>query len=239
MKNANYEVDWFKTWNETTAYFLGLWLADGCISINKYKRKGRVFAYKRVFITNTDQQIMLDVGNRIRISPNLKESKKSNELPVMNLCLNSDELFDWLYSFVGSIDKTHHMKWFEFGTHMNHFVRGFFDGDGSIFIKNYSNRHGRLAVNLSSSFTASSSCYLYLTDLRNYLTNLLGLSQRKVVIGASKSTSKLLYGQYDTMLLCDWMYNNASLFMHRKKLIYDSFDKDKLMASTKYFSNKQ
>ena len=52
------------------------------------------------------------------------------------------------------------------------------------------------------------------------------------------SASKLTYGQYDTMLLCEWMYKDATIFMERKKKIWDDFDKDKLKNSVKYFSNK-
>jgi hypothetical protein len=40
------------------------------------------------------------------------------------------------------------------------------------------------------------------------------------------------------MLLCEWMYKDASIFMKRKKIIWDNFDKNKLINSRKYFSNK-
>jgi hypothetical protein len=40
------------------------------------------------------------------------------------------------------------------------------------------------------------------------------------------------------MLLCEWMYKDATIFMERKKKIWDDFDKEKLRNSIKYFSNK-
>lgn len=237
MKNANYNSNWFEDWNENTAYFLGFWLADGCVSINRYKRRGRVYAYKRIFINNTDVQAIRVLSDIIGVIPSIKKKRKK-EKTMMVLSWNSDQLFDWLFSFVGSTDKTNNMKWFQQTSHMNHFVRGFFDGDGSIYIKSYKSRHGKSIVNLASSFTASAPCCLYLQDLRNYLTTILGLSARKVTVNSKKTSSKLIYGQYDTMKLCEWMYAGASVFMDRKKEIWDSFDKVKLLKSTKFFSNK-
>jgi hypothetical protein len=241
MRNANYNADWFKNWDEITAYFLGLWLADGSISVNRYFRRGKQYAYKRVFITNTDRQLISDLAARLHVTYSTKKPKKSVLCPNLGkpcheISINSDSLFDWLYSLVGSADKTHFIKWCQFDTNMNHLVRGFLDGDGSIFVKNYRTRHGNVATNLGSSFTASVTSWIYLVDLGQYLHQQLEVSKRKIVV--AKVNSKLMYGQYDTMKLCEWMYHGATIFMKRKKAIWDGFDKNKLLRSSKFFSNK-
>jgi len=40
------------------------------------------------------------------------------------------------------------------------------------------------------------------------------------------------------MLLCEWIYKDATIFMERKKAIWDSCDKERLARSKKWFSNK-
>jgi len=49
---------------------------------------------------------------------------------------------------------------------------------------------------------------------------------------------RLIFNQYDSMLLCEWIYKDATIFMERKKAIWDSCDKERLARSKKWFSNK-
>ncbi len=245
MRKPNYDNNWFKKLNEQTAYFLGYWLADGALHLEKHERKdGSIRLYKTIEISGMDEQILIDLSN---ISNHTYRKRKRGDYFIK---ISSNELFDWLYSFIGSIDKTNHsnnFNWNQFGNMTAHVIRGFFDGDGSIFIKDYKSRHGNMCHNLSSSFTASNGSYIFLEELRDYLVKEIGVGNKKVVrsIGKKKSKkglqtggSKLSFTQYDTGLLCEWMYKDATIFMDRKKLIWDNFDKTKLENSKKYFSNK-
>jgi len=54
----------------------------------------------------------------------------------------------------------------------------------------------------------------------------------------SKGIRVIRFNQYDSMLLCDWMYEDATFYMKRKKDIWDGMDKERLKNSKKYFSNK-
>jgi hypothetical protein len=88
---------------------------------------------------------------------------------------------------------------------------------------------------IQSSFTAGLQTS-YLGRLRDKLRATIGTGMKKITIG--KENQKLTFNQYDTMLLCQWMYKNATIFMCRKKAVWDSADADKIKQSTKFFSNK-
>lgn len=244
MKTPNFSHDFFDTWTEHSAYVLGFWYADGSIGVNSYAHNGHNYAYKQFSVCNTDKQIIDDLTPIIGITPKVVKPRKKNEKTSYQMQVNSDKLFDFCYSLVGTIDKTHSTSFPTIVPNhlLHHFIRGFFDGDGSILIKRYKTRHGKVVRNLTSSFTASKESWIMLEDLKNLLKLKLNTGNRKIVIWRDKKTgfhnSKLCYAQYDTMLLCEWMYQDATIFMKRKKAVWDAFDKKKLKDSVKYFSNK-
>jgi hypothetical protein len=251
MKDSNFSHDFFDKWTEQSAYILGFWYADGCIAINKYNKNNKCYAHKRFNIINTDQQIMNDISFNIGVTTSTIKARKENWKRTYHIQVNSNKFFDFCYSFVGSVDKTHSLlsPFYKIPDEfLHHFVRGFFDGDGSMYIKSYKSRHGGQITNLGSSFSASKESWVILNDLKQILINKLGIGNKKITKCKSNgfkndkpkhiSNSKLIFNQYDTMLLCEWMYKDATIFMKRKKDIWDGFDKEKLKNSIKYFSNK-
>jgi hypothetical protein len=220
-------------WTEASAYFLGLWLADGCITL--HKSHGRL--YKQVQFLSTDKELAVVVsdllnGSIYAIQPRGISKKLKHQITVY-----SDEIFDNLYSFVHTTRKSQSSvalppvppKLF------NHFVRGFFDGDGSVSIKHYKTRHGKLVDALQTSFTAGKDTGNFLERLRDEIRRHVPVGNKKICGGR---TRKLIFNQYDSMLLCEWMYCNATLFLSRKKTIWNSCDKKRLARSRKWFSNK-
>jgi hypothetical protein len=243
MKEPNFSHDFFDKWTEQMAYILGFWYADGCIMISKNKNN----AYKRFYIGNTDKQIMNNISEIIGIKPSTIKPRKHSYKCSYAINVNSNKFFDFCYSLVGTTDKTHSTHFPNIpNKYLNHFVRGYFDGDGSIFIKKYESRHGNPIINLSSSFTASNESWMMLNELKKLLMKTVFTGNKKISMqkfskGFSLElihASKLVFCQYDTMLLCEWMYKDATIFMERKKKIWDDFDKNKLRDSVKYFSNK-
>lgn len=208
------------------------WFADGGIEFLRKNDK----IYKRFILYNTDIQIMEmfkkvfdDATLRNHISNNSK--KKCVRIVVYSECL-----FDFCYSLIGSTDKSHSLfKLPNLPSKMfHHFVRGFFDGDGSIYWRSSKSRHGKITKALQTSFTGG--CLTnHIEELRDYLHKNVGLGNKKI---SGKQRKKLIYNQYDSMLLCEWMYKNATVFMQRKKQIWDAVDREKIKMGIKFFSNK-
>jgi hypothetical protein len=221
----------FDDWNEQSAYVLGFWVADGGISLIKHRRK----LYKCFRIFNTDTQITKSLS-KILGQHYTTSRRHANHKPEHQICIYSDKLFDFCYNITNNTNKSHAA----FGLpavpiHLfHHFVRGFFDGDGSIYYKHYKNRHNKITTALGTSFTGGCETS-HIDQLQQWLRRNVGLGNKKI---SGRLHKKLNYNQYDSMLLCEFMYKNATIFMKRKKDIWDSADKTKLLHSMKYFSNK-
>jgi hypothetical protein len=226
--------DLFSSWTEESAYILGFWFADGCIVFSRRKYN----IYKRWHLINTDEQIMNDIGNIVKHDPILRLPKNKRHKILYKIQVNSQKLFDFCFNLVGSTQKSdHELELPEVPDHLfHHFVRGFFDGDGSICVKHYKTRHGKLVEALQTSFTAGLATGSFLEKLRDRIREFIPIGLKKINIG--KTNKKLVFNQYDSMLLCEWIYQNTTINMSRKKMIWNDYDKEKLKNSKKFFSNK-
>jgi len=231
--NINHTL--FDNWNEISAYIFGFWLADGHIRVYRFKNSNKY--QKRFHITNTDKQLIYEIGKIMGKLPTLCKKYEQHYKQVYGIEIISNKLFDFCYDMVG----THYKSSTEIPIPkipkklFHHFVRGFFDGDGSIHIKHYKTRHGKLVSALQTSFTSGIETGDFLENFKQKLREFIPVGNKKISTGLSK---KLIFNQYDSMLLCEWMYKDATIYMKRKKKIWDESDKERLKKSTKFFSNK-
>jgi hypothetical protein len=222
----------FDTWTEQSAYIFGFWFADGSIYLEK---RGKQY-YKRFAICNTDEQIIKRIANILKGSLSLYVKKGGNCKPCYYFRKYSEQLFDFCYNITGTTQKSKQSNLPNIPASVfRHFVRGFFDGDGSIHLTTYKNRHKKETTELRTSFTAGNDTGDFLIKLRDAIRAYIPIGKRKSV---GKKTKKIAFGQYDSALLCEWMYDGATIFMKRKRDIWDSSDKKKLLESKRYFSNK-
>lgn len=223
----------FDSWTQESSYILGLWYSDGGLELDR-KPSG---IYKIVGIYNTDYQLISDVHKVTGGNIITKYPRNKNHKVYYNIRIYSDRLFDHLYALVGT---NHKSQGNDFDISIipdhcfNHFVRGLFDGDGSIYLKNYRNRHGKLTTELGTSFTAGRLCESFLVSLRTRLISILPLYNKKITGTISK---KLVFSQYDSGILCEWMYEDAIISMKRKKDVWDNVDKDRVRRSKIYQSH--
>lgn len=100
---------------------------------------------------------------------------------------------------------------------MNHFIRGYFDGDGSI---NFS--IVKSGKNYSLSFAG---VYSFLKSLSKIIVDATGVSSHKVEKG--KGVFILRWGGLrQILMLNNFLYNNATVFLERKKNIFNLIEKD-------------
>lgn len=235
-KNMVSEIrtDWIRSWTEESSYLLGFWWADGYISFRKDSR--RVNSFRTVFgFVNTDLELMEKIGAIVGRHPKIHTPNSKTRSQCYYINAQSKEVFDWLYSMTRTVRKSScHTSLPDVPNHLfHHFIRGFFDGDGSIFVKKYENRHGRESRSLCTAFSAGLDTGTFLEDMADRIRAFVPLGVKKVTAGTSR---KLQFNQRDSRLLCEWMYRDATIFMKRKKTVWDSFDKKKAAESEKYLS---
>lgn len=116
---------------------------------------------------------------------------------------------------------------------MPHFIRGYFDGDGSIWngkrkqmvVKDdYKPGRTRIRVvhNVKFNFTGSNT---FIPDLQMFLISKLGLSKTKLNYSKAKSDHRHCIMEYsgrkNIMKLYQYMYANATIYGERKKAKYE------------------
>ncbi len=217
----------FEEWNEKSSYILGLWWASGGIELERRtdKNLNKVF-----YMSNMNIQIIEDVGKILGKQPRL--IKKTTKF-LYHIKINSDQLFDYCYQMINlcRVNLSTLKVPFVPDEYLHHFVRGYFDGRGSIHWKNYKNRHGRQTNALQSCITASCGDVSFLEELRDILSEKIGIRKKKI---SGRWSKKLVYNQYDTALLCKWMYQGASIYMKRKHLVWKNANKHRLFNSNRY-----
>ncbi len=95
---------------------------------------------------------------------------------------------------------------------IHHFVRGYFDADGSVF---HANRTWRLAISIIATRE-------FCETLAALLPVPSAIRDRSYV----KMSDLRIGKQQDIILFRDWLYNGATIYLQRKKIIFDKIGLD-------------
>ena len=116
---------------------------------------------------------------------------------------------------------------------LSHFIRGYFDGDGCVFLEKSIGSNGQpILKRLIIAFTSGSSIFLYGLG---HAINKITLKKESKTYNSHRSC-QLRYNTTDTMKLFEFMYNSVQgdLFMRRK---YNKF-KEYLYLRPERITNK-
>jgi len=197
--------------SEEKAYFLGLLLSDGCIY-----RPERATQRVQLQITALDAYIvdrLATILNRKSYRcPARGRTKESSCLTV-----TSDHMVEVLRSY-GFTDRkstdNHESKVFDHVPPelMHHFIRGIFDGDGCISVRN---KTGKI-----------SGLYM-MGNLQDMLriSNVLSCIGCTIVAPRSHSSIYRLswYSKEDITIIMNYLYCDATIYLDRKKNRFDTF----------------
>lgn len=193
------------------AYVLGYFAADGSMIENK--RGGHFIEF-----TSTDRVLLELIQEVIGSTHKIQQRKQYNELWKVQyrIQIGSKEWFADLSEFGFTQNKSNSMKFPKISTpYFGDFVRGYFDGDGCIYLNKlkYADRKNKRWVVLSI-FTSGSKVFLeHLHDtLRKYGVN--GGSLRTKAHGFDLS-----FSHHDSLAIYQLMYHTASttdLYLPRK-----------------------
>ncbi len=209
-------VDFFKEWSPEMAYVLGYFAADGCMFINP---RGS----KYVSFTSCDCEILQKVRRMLGSNHKFGVKKRHNRnwKDAFTLQIGSKEMHKDLIK-KGFMPK----KAFRFKLppvpkkYMRHFIRGYFDGDGSI-TRGYFKRKDRNNKKTPYILTSFASANI------NFLRKLSETLIRNINIGKgylNKKSGHLSYSKLDSIKLFRYMYKGVSKeqYLERK---YNKFQK--------------
>lgn len=107
----------------------------------------------------------------------------------------------------------------------NHFIRGYFDGDGSVGVYTYNDKEPQIRCSFEGTEAMLRGIQAVFCDnISNYTA--VGVSQR----AKQKSCVLQKGGNASVEGLYDYMYKDATVFLERKKDIFDGFYKKQFAA---------
>jgi intein/homing endonuclease len=219
--------NFFDKWSPKMAYVLGFWFADG------YMRHEKSY---RISFCSKDCDILILIRECLSSNHNIIYKKKDDS---KNLIIFSKKLYLKLSDLGGIRCKSRKVLFPSVPDRfLSDFIRGYFDGDGSVFFVEYINtKNKKLRIELRSNFTSGSVHFL--EELQSVLNKKLGLVRKKICGYNNGRSLKLGYGTYDTLNLLNFMYyKNYPIGMARKARFLYNPKVQKFARKYDYFSEK-
>jgi intein-encoded DNA endonuclease-like protein len=206
--------DFFKTWTSSMAYVLGFFAADGAMTKGK---RGNCY----IEFTSADKDLLFEIRKALGSNHKIGGGGRNGTVSYYRLQIGSRVMFDDLVSLGFTRRKSLRMNMPSVPKELlGDFVRGYFDGDGNVWAGlNHTNR-SHSEITLMTVFTSGSRGFL--SSLRKRLFREIG------ILGSLKSDDKTFRLQYSilpSLFLYEFMYNNATLYLARKKVIFEEFKK--------------
>jgi len=206
--------------SELKAYYLGFFFADGC---NYYKSNYKNNLYRVLIRLQKEDEYILDIFRLLLFKTNkpLQHINRSSQNPrwkdISGLEIQSKNISKKLNEYGATDHKSSTLK---FPTCipenlMNHFLRGYFDGDG--FISDYAPKPGsrpRFSVVGNKDF---------IEGFQKIIINNVGLNQNKLMLKPGTPFIRILeYGGTNVVKqIRDYLYKDAVFFLERKKKRFD------------------
>jgi len=206
------------------AYVLGFWFTDG------YMRHEKSY---RISFSSKDYDILALIKKCLASNHNIVAQKKDDS---KDLIVFSKKLYLKLLQLGGKRCKSRTIVFPKVpNKFLADFVRGYFDGDVSVFYVTYLHtKIKRFRTELRSNFTSGSIEFLEI--LQEILNKHLGLVKKKICGYNDGRSLKLGYGTYDTLKLLNFMYYpNYPIGMKRKAKFLHSVKAQNFARKYDYF----
>ena len=199
---------------EEKAYFLGFFAADGCVSKNKHKQDTITFSLLKEDSYIPEKFYKLFGTN--------KEVKIYDKYAYFEI--SSDYLCNKIYDLGFTPRKTYSntICLLEDDKLMKHFIRGYFDGDGSISNQAILNK---TVLCISGYEDNMNKLIEYLKSI--HITAEFSWDKRKKYINTDKKFGSLiLTNKLNKYCFLKYIYDNSSIYLIRKKDKADQFIKE-------------
>lgn len=213
--NKKYKVNehFFKKWSHNMAYILGFWFSDGYIynGLARDKRTRFIFG-----ITQCEKEILEKILKEMDSDYQIHEEKIKNGVSY-RFFVESKEIVEDIIKLGGEYRKSLISKFPDVPKkYLSDFIRGLWDGDGSVF-------KGKRNI-----ATATFSCgsKVFVDGFVKILKERVGIENPLVIRDKRRKSAYVIsLSPNGSRKLRDYIYNGCSLFLKRKKDIFDSFGK--------------
>jgi len=208
--------NFFKKWSYDMAYVLGFFAADGYITNNK---RGASFWS----IDITDKELLFSIRKAVdsdhKITERIRKNIGSN---IYRLQIGSKEMVEDLGSLGFNAKKSLTLKVPNIPKkYVSDFIRGYFDGDGNVWVGYVHKERKTSTVAIQVAFTSASKNFLI--SLKDLL-HMQGLMGGSIYTHKIRNFSRLAFVNKDALKIYKIMYNRKTpLFLNRKKEVFERY----------------
>lgn len=194
--------------SQEKAYFLGLLYADGNVYI-----RGKHSYELSIKLKEEDKHILEKLKDYLSPNLSLKEvkDKRTGNLHYL-LKINNKIICEQLQNLGCIPNKSLLLQFPNLNKeYISHFVRGYFDGDGSIYSRKTRTGH----IDYTWQITSTS---MFCERVREYLKDLgINSSSKLACAGSNLVTTTLsVGGNIQVKKVLDWMYQDSFVYLNRK-----------------------
>ena len=220
QRKHNVNEHFFKAWSADVAYILGFWWADGFIDAKRY-----IFAIVQY---EKEKDLLMTIRNKMGYDGNIGEHGENGiDLRICSKKIVSDIIE------LGGVERKSHNAIFPYipEKFMSDFIRGYFDGDGTIY-------YNRQCKAYMSSFASGSIDFI--KKLHEKLkVRIDGLKGNIYKVGESDNYN-LMFGVNDTKRLKGFLYHNQNgIRMIRKFELFHKLGSIRVASFNKNFLSYQ
>jgi len=212
--------DFFKKWSPEMAYILGFFIADGCLFINP--RGSRYLDFQI-----TDRELLYQIRDCLDSKHKIKRKILNKRWkPIFRMQIGSKKMFISLNRLGVKTRKTGREKMPILPKkYFTDFLRGYFDGDGNIWMGHINKKRQNPTLVLVLAFTCKSKKFL--SDLRKILIKYSNCNKGSLYYGSK--AYRLAFSTNSSLTICRYMYKNipSNLFLPRKKVVFEKFLKSR------------
>ena len=203
-----FQHDYFSKINtEDKAYWLGVLMADGCITV---KKSGQ----KMIQLVVKDEE--LPVAFIKAIQGNFKR-KQYND--IYGVYLTSPQMFKDLNSHGCTLRKSLTLKFPQLPDDLiHHFIRGYFDGDGSVYI-----HHPKNYNNTDTLYTNCGVCIMGTFEFLNIIQTHIGGNLKKEYRRESNTWKLTFSGRNKISVFYKYLYQDATTCLLRKRNKFEKY----------------
>ena len=214
LKRHSIDIDYFRNIdNQNKAYWLGFIMADGCI----FKGPSPRSYILQINLAEKDRDVLEKFNQEVKSDYPIKEydttDNNGKSHKCVALCISKSDFCVNLLNHGIVLRKTYKAKMPNIDMSLyRHFIRGLFDGDGNIGFPKRENSV-RTSFSIVGNYNLLSSILMLLKE-NNIYTNIYRTHSENAwsLESSKRSEVKKIY---------NYLYDNATTYLTRKKLIFD------------------
>lgn len=193
--------------NEHKAYWLGFLMADGYVQNGDKNHSGRV----NIHLQSRDVELLKKFKKDTEATYPIRMGINSYGTPDCKFEFRSQKMVEDLIRLGCNNKKSLTLKFPEIEEILlPHFIRGYFDGDGSICSNGNAGRVFKIISTLN-----------FVEKLQNILVRECNLKYTKLDVHYNGINRTVRYvGEKQLFKIYNYLYSNASLFLERKKIAW-------------------